>query len=448
MGAKNKRLVGIKAIADYLDTSERNVYRWQKELGLPIRKIAGSKGRSAYAYVEELEEWMRNQKYVPPDKSKERSKIVKRRIIISISVIIFIFLLVQVSRKINWKTLTITKTKDFSNPVTASLEGDMIHIKDQKGEMLWPYRVMADDMDPGIKKWDHNRYIDILDIDKDGANEIASRKYEGYEGKYCLLLYDNDGSILWKKNICNDQEFKGVKFTSSFIPFCIKFAHSNNHDPYIVAYWRHAARFISLISCHNSKGKLMGKYIHAGNLVSLEIFDLNNDGIDEIVFSGTNNLLNGEGVLGVLNLTGFKGVSPPYVIEPEYSHLSHLESYIPDEPEFGNQIIYIRFKQTSHLKEHHSSPFTFARLDDIDVNSVHVILKPWHLKSANVSIGFEYVFDNSFNLLDLVPDAPLRMHYPSLQENKEIGIPLQEILNIYNSNVLSWEDGRWIHVNH
>ena len=55
------RLLGIKAIADYLNISERNVYRWENELGLPLRRVAGSKGRRAYVDLDELEGWMRNQ---------------------------------------------------------------------------------------------------------------------------------------------------------------------------------------------------------------------------------------------------------------------------------------------------------------------------------------------------------------------------------------------------
>jgi len=40
----------------------------------------------------------------------------------------------------------------------------------------------------------------------------------------------------------------------------------------------------------------------------MEVFDLDSDGTDEILFGGTNNLLGGEGITGVLNLDDFREV--------------------------------------------------------------------------------------------------------------------------------------------
>ena len=42
--SNSKRLIGIKAIADYLEMSPRNVYRWEKELGLPLHRVSGAHG--------------------------------------------------------------------------------------------------------------------------------------------------------------------------------------------------------------------------------------------------------------------------------------------------------------------------------------------------------------------------------------------------------------------
>ena len=58
MNHDSKRLIGIKAIADYLNTSERNIYRWEKELNLPLRRMAGSSGRTVFASIKDLEKWL------------------------------------------------------------------------------------------------------------------------------------------------------------------------------------------------------------------------------------------------------------------------------------------------------------------------------------------------------------------------------------------------------
>lgn len=56
MKDKNDLILGIKSIAEFVETSERNVYRWAKELGLPLHRVAGSSGRTVYVSIEETRE--------------------------------------------------------------------------------------------------------------------------------------------------------------------------------------------------------------------------------------------------------------------------------------------------------------------------------------------------------------------------------------------------------
>ncbi len=52
------RLDSWKVIASYLDRDVRTVRRWERELGLPIRRVRGEGGRSVFAYVAEIDEWL------------------------------------------------------------------------------------------------------------------------------------------------------------------------------------------------------------------------------------------------------------------------------------------------------------------------------------------------------------------------------------------------------
>ena len=176
---------------------------------------------------------------------------------------------------------------------------------------------------------------------------------------------------------------------------------------------------MSLISCHDMQGDLLNKYVHAGNLGTLETHDLDQDGNDEIIFAGTNNLLNGEGIVGVLCSSDFKGVSPPYRVEPEYNNLEYwLKSYVPDNPEHGNQSAYIRFKKTDRLTKYLRA-YVFASIDNTESGLVHVLLTPWNLDSETRDFGFEYVFGNEFALRDVVPNAEMLSHYPLLKKDQE-----------------------------
>jgi tetratricopeptide (TPR) repeat protein len=52
-----KRLDSWKEIAAFFGRDERTVSRWEKELGLPVHRLPGAKGR-VYAYTEELSAWL------------------------------------------------------------------------------------------------------------------------------------------------------------------------------------------------------------------------------------------------------------------------------------------------------------------------------------------------------------------------------------------------------
>jgi hypothetical protein len=53
------RLDSWKAIAAYLQRTERTVRRWEQELGLPVRRVSGERGRSVFAYVSEIDQWLK-----------------------------------------------------------------------------------------------------------------------------------------------------------------------------------------------------------------------------------------------------------------------------------------------------------------------------------------------------------------------------------------------------
>ena len=52
-----RRLDSWKAIADYLQRDVATARRWEKSLGLPVRRVAGN-GRSVFAYASEIDQWL------------------------------------------------------------------------------------------------------------------------------------------------------------------------------------------------------------------------------------------------------------------------------------------------------------------------------------------------------------------------------------------------------
>src|SRR5690348_2800876 len=55
----SERLDSWKEIAAYLKKEVRTVQRWEKNLGLPVRRLAHGKQGTVFAYKSELDSWWR-----------------------------------------------------------------------------------------------------------------------------------------------------------------------------------------------------------------------------------------------------------------------------------------------------------------------------------------------------------------------------------------------------
>jgi Tfp pilus assembly protein PilF len=70
-----QRLDSWKEIAVFFGRDERTVNRWEKELGLPVHRLPGTKGR-VYAYTDELSDWLagpRNERAAMPEQQSPSS---------------------------------------------------------------------------------------------------------------------------------------------------------------------------------------------------------------------------------------------------------------------------------------------------------------------------------------------------------------------------------------
>ncbi|MGD9347033.1 MAG: hypothetical protein PVH84_14280 [Candidatus Aminicenantes bacterium] len=427
MAKNNERLVGIKAIAQYLDMSVRNVYYWEKNLGLPLHRVSSSGGYRIYATKRELDKWLITKDINTFKKDKLKKTILLTHIpIIVVLVVLFFFIQTRKNRP--------------SAPQNISCDNNIIFVKDSMGKLLWEVG-----LNNKIDESSMNLFVDLDDIDEDSCNEVIACTYDMSQDDHFVTLFDNDGTILWKRTVSTDQTFNNIEINNYYRPGPVRFAKTNSGEILIVSKWNHMERFLSIIASHDLGGKLVSQYLHTGNLTStMELIDINRDGEKELLFTGTNNLLNGEGILGVLSLSDFHGINPPYRIEPEYSHLEfRLKSYIPDEIIQGNEVLYIRFTKLPHL-ESYSVLYNNTEISYFSEDLIHIRLFPWRLAAGKPVFGVDYLFDGNFVLRQVIPQTILTQRYPDFLSRGDIKLSLEELLDIYSKNVLRWEKDGWI----
>lgn len=433
MVKKEKKLIGIKAIARYLDMSVRNVYHWEKKLGLPIHRLSGHSGYRLYAYKEDIDRWLKD-KHVEALKEAKRKRIVLPALI-SIFILAFVLLLYL---------LVLLPGDESNGPAIFSVDGNIVYVKNSMGDILWNFAYKSDIQQDQIRY-----FLDTGNIDNDASNELVACTYDIQKNKFFITLFDHDGRILWNRRVTSQHTFNKIEIEDSFRSSPAKFARSAKNEVFIISKWTHSQRFLSIIARHDTDGNLVGQYHHVGILTStLELIDIDNDGVDEIVFTGTNNLLNTEGIIGVLPLA-FHGISPPYRIEPEYSDEDfRLKDYIADEMVHGNQLVYIRFKKTALLPEYKSTIIN-TEISYFSDNIIEVALFPWIivLESGDKPVGFGYVFDMDFTLKKVLPQTENIRFLRDWLKKEDPDITLKELVNFYSKIVYRWEDDRWLPIN-
>ncbi len=431
MPDKDEQLIGIKAIADYLEMSPRNVYYWEKKLGLPIHRISSGTGHRIYASKKELDRWLKKQDIKTLSGQKYR-KIYTIAAALALVILLAAFFITQVPLFLNRS----------SGPEVIDVEGNTVLVKDSKGRIIFRFC--------GQKIRDETQamlVMDIKNIDQDDQKELIACTYDISEEKHFITLFDHDGHKIWKRRITSTLTFNNTEISNFFRPGPVRFARLKSNKILIVSKWNHQERFLSIIACHDLEGHLRNQYFHVGNLTStLEMIDLDGDGSDEIVFTGTNNLLNGEGIIGVLPLEEFHGISPPYQVEPEYSHLEErLKKYIADDIVRGNQLEYIRIKTPGYASEYNLI-YNNTEIRYFSRNLLHVRLFPWMLEPEKLRLDIDFIFDKNFGLKDVLATPTTERNYHRIFENSEVRIPLKDIINGYKNSVFRWNGNGWVKV--
>lgn len=436
-----KKLIGIKAVADYLDMSERNVHLWEKKLGLPLHRIDGHSGYRIYAYKDEIDQWLK-EKDAGTLKMQGGSKKVKpvylSTAVLAVVAIIVILVFIPGS----------TTSGIPAGPETFTVDNSIVQVRNSKGDIIWMFnhgkRINAGDIG-GI--------LDSTNIDEDPYNEVVACVYDPLEkANRVIALFDHDGRMIWRRRLNTKLTFNKIEIDDFYRPSPVKFTRTRSGEIRIISKWVHMERFLSPLASHNLKGELVDLYLHAGNLqTSLKLADVNGDGVDEIIVGGTNNLLFGEAILCVLPIEGFSGNCPPYKVQPEHKDEKYnVEQYMADNISPANEIHYFRFKKTPYLNK---KPFGGPHFNSTDIiyfsdNIIHVALNEWVIPPKKEAIGFNYLFDRQFVLKKVTIPGDLLAYYPDLLAKGHIDIPLEELLKIYANILYRWEPASrgWIKV--
>jgi len=393
----NNNLTSWKQIADFLGVSERTAQTWEEERGLPVKRLAGSRGRVS-ANRADLERWMKaNIKPAP-----WYASLIFLRYYATIMTGLF---LLAVGALIG---IRLAENR-LGAPADCRLDYQTLIVTDSGGRELWRWPAEAPfnmesyspNTSAGLRKaWfgkfnqgDRETFTVFpyypITVDKTGGS---------------LICFSQRGDVKWRYNfdksvsdleqtypptyVVGDYHVAPVKAGGSNVVFVT--SHHTYGDP---------NRFVIF----DGDGKVLGDYWHSGHLINLEVEDVDRDGVNEIFLGGVNNGLH-RAILLVLDPRNVHGA----FIQPAGDKFQ-LQGF-----DAGTQIATILFPRTCINKRLQSNTvFKLSVLPDwIKVDVMEV--------GGDASSVVLYMFDRNLTPKQVIISDRLKNLHGEMRSRREL----------------------------
>lgn len=271
-----RELTSWKEIAEFLDVSVRTAQRYEREYGLPVRRLEGEKGRAVVARVDDLEAWKR--RALTPPRWWESVRFLQRYAVAATAAAVLLL------GYVGWNLLV---TARKGHPHQSHWVGSTLVVTDDSGEMLWRKTFDEPPLVPGQRPWSERVH---RDLDGDGQVEslvphaTASRDSRGA----FLYCFSPKGEELWRiqpKRAVSDQQ---VTHSSIYVLRDFAAFPSPERDGtwWVAAIYAHHYEYPAVLVVVDGHGRLRGEYWHSGHFDRLLATDLDEDGTYEILAAG------------------------------------------------------------------------------------------------------------------------------------------------------------------
>ena len=277
-----RQLSSWKEIADFLGVTERTAQYWEQEKSLPIKRVAGARGRVS-ADADELERWKRSVLHRVPWHSSV--KFLRFSTAISSAALILmggILIGTQIA------------ANRVGPPARYQIDVDTVIVRDQTGREVWR-KTFEDRFFAGAYTETGITDSRMIWFGRLGTRHGISTLFVYYpisrntKGT-ALICFSEKGEELWRFTPgmpVSDREGRysptyaiGDFRVTSLLPGgplrILITSHHTYHDP-------------NQFAVLDENGKLLHQYWHSGYLPTLEVADINGDGINEILLAGVNN---------------------------------------------------------------------------------------------------------------------------------------------------------------
>ncbi|MEW6507327.1 MAG: hypothetical protein AB1432_06220 [Bacteroidota bacterium] len=232
------------------------------------------------------------------------------------------------------------------NPTLAVIKDNILSVYNEMGDLMWKKGVpgmvdyRTDKLYENQKDFSDTRELLLDDLENDGINELLLTGNFDYLSTFArdtLYCFDPYGKLIWKYG-CG--EFKSLntprwKHSFWFIPNYFTVDTKEGKKLFVIASTNYAPT--KLFELDFNTGKIKQEFYNSGGITATKLFDIDNDGYEEIIIGGINNAFS-SAFIAVFEPENVNGFSPS------------TEIFIPDSLQQNSALKYIIFPTSSYNK--------------------------------------------------------------------------------------------------
>lgn len=295
-----------KEIAAYLDVNIRTAQKWEKERGLPVKRLPGERGR-VWADIAAIEAWKNSDQ---PALQQERGLRLSRRPV-SLRLVAALALAVVAAAAL----VIIRAANRRGQPALFRIEGKTLIVTDDQGRECWRKTfakpLSLRNYSPNNIRNMEKEYAWFGDLTGDGRHETLFVHWPAEGGPEGSVFYcfSDDGKEKWHfvpgRRVASPRE----DFDRPFLlgRFAVVQMDKAERKAVLITS-QHPQYYPNQVALLSPEGELVREYWHSGYLTELGIEDHDGDGRSEIYLGGVSNGAK-SGTLVVLDPAGFEGAS-------------------------------------------------------------------------------------------------------------------------------------------
>jgi len=292
------QLNGWKEIAAFFGKGVRTVQRWEREMGLPVRRLPGPRGEIVFALPSELHAW--RQKLEQGNRNGEDPKLEDgsapspaasaggvepappapspsvrfrsgRYLVRALALVALVGVAAFVGRLTNNGSRSPHRapapapaTGEVRGPATGEVRGNTLVALDERGAPLWSHRFDAPLAAPYASPWSAGHLSRIADIDRDGRAETLFFAIHQSPQESAFYCFESDGRIRFKRTLADRHTYGKEVFAGPWVAHRLLTHEPTLRSGEIWIAWTHGIEFPSVVQRLDAKGTLLNEFWNDG----------------------------------------------------------------------------------------------------------------------------------------------------------------------------------------